>query len=363
MDRLTAITDVQVEGDGHAYKQSGSEQPFTFKTFKEEGDFIIKWFFPPIYDKKMSFHLVYTVKGALRFYSGGDQLWWVAVFPDRAYPVEESTVTVYLPEGAKAEKVASYGADATSEISPDGRVVTFRSQKPIYPNEQLEVRVQFPHGIVAGSPALWQRIEDMRPVMNLIFGTLGLFLAVAGILGTIALWYLKGRDVLVGEVASYLPEPPSDLPPGVAGTLLDEKADLQDIMATLVDLARRGAIEIVEKRGSLGGRKVIFRLKDQSLAKSPFETKLISAIFGKDRTERSLSELKDRFYAHIPKIQDELYKEAVNRGLFPANPEKVRRTYFLLGVGVLIIAGLVWFFSEFVSDFFYQFGAAICGIL
>ena len=58
----------------------------------------------------------------------------------------------------------------------------------------------------------------------------------------------------MGLIADYLPEPPSDLPPGIAGTLIDESADMQDILATILDLARRGAIEIeeVEEKGFLG---------------------------------------------------------------------------------------------------------------
>lgn len=358
MERLTAVTDVQVEGDGKAYSSSDSEEPFTFKTFKEGGDFVIKWFFPPIYDVKATFRLSYTVKGALRFYERGDQLWWVAVFPDRSYPVRNSTVTVYLPEGARAEKVAAYGAPALWEISPDGRVVTFKAQGTIEPDEVLEVRVQFPHGIVSGSPAAWQRVEDMRPVVNLFLGALGLLLAVGGIAGVIALWYLRGRDVPIGEVASYLPEPPSDLPPGLAGTLLDERADLQDIIATLVDLARRGAIEIVEKRGQFGGGTIIFRLKDRGLATYPFEKKLIAAIFGPDRTERKLSELKNRFYTHIDDIQNALYKEAVNKGLFPANPEKLRTLYKALGIVLITTSFFLWLAANVIG--LNAFGAVAC---
>ena len=40
----------------------------------------------------------------------------------------------------------------------------------------------------------------------------------------------------------------------MAGTLIDESADMQDILATILDLARRGAIEIEETQepGFLG---------------------------------------------------------------------------------------------------------------
>lgn len=361
MKRLTDITEVQVEGDGRLYSLSDSERPFTFTTFKDEGNFVIKWFFPPVSDEKAFFRLSYTVKGALRFYKEGDQLWWVAVFPDRNYPIKSSTVTVFLPEGARAEKVASYGPSAVWEISPDGRAVTFKSQETIRPGESLEVRVQFPHGIVTGSPALWQRLEDMRPLANLLLGAIGLLLAVGGIVLVIALWYLRGRDVPVGEVASYLPEPPSNLPPALAGTLLDEQADLQDIIATLVDLARRGAIEIVEKIGPLGIRTITFHLKDRSVAIHPFEARLISAIFGSDRIRRSLEELKDQFYTHIPELQKIIYNQAVKQNLFPANPQRVRIYYVSLGGTLIALAFILGAFVHFAfNSLFAIFETAVC---
>ena len=49
-----------------------------------------------------------------------------------------------------------------------------------------------------------------------------------------------GRDKPVGLIADYLPEPPSDLPPGIVGTLIDERADMQDILSTMLDLGKRG---------------------------------------------------------------------------------------------------------------------------
>ena len=65
----------------------------------------------------------------------------------------------------------------------------------------------------------------------------------------------------VGLIADYLPEPPSDLPAGMVGTLVDESADMQDILASILDLARRGVLEIeeVQEPGFLGiGSKTDF---------------------------------------------------------------------------------------------------------
>ena len=43
----------------------------------------------------------------------------------------------------------------------------------------------------------------------------------------------RGRDPRPAAVPAELDQPPSDLPAGVAGTLIDQQADVQDVLATL----------------------------------------------------------------------------------------------------------------------------------
>ncbi|RLC66160.1 MAG: hypothetical protein DRI48_05310, partial [Chloroflexi bacterium] len=114
MDRLENITDVEVrEGDRQYERGSGGE--YTFYTYTEEGDFVIKWFFPYTSDSSHTFTLRYTVQGGLRYYEDGDQLFWKAVYADRSFPVYNSTVTVHLPQGLAAGPVAAY--DTTAAIT------------------------------------------------------------------------------------------------------------------------------------------------------------------------------------------------------------------------------------------------------
>ncbi|HIC93813.1 MAG TPA: DUF2207 domain-containing protein, partial [Anaerolineae bacterium] len=355
MDRLEEIADVEVwEGDRRFRPGRGGE--YTYETYRDDGDFVIKWYFPYTSNSTHTYTIAYTVKGGLRFYEGGDQLYWKAVFPDRDFPVKASTVTVHLPEGAKPQKVAAYGVPAEWKIVDD-RTVVFTASGEISPGRELEVRVQFPHGVVQGQPAAWQVEYDRwakynerwRPLVNLGFGALGLLILVGGPLGLFLLWYTKGRDVPVGLVADYLAEPPSDLPPGVVGTLLDEEADMQDIIATIVDLARRGAIKMVEtkERGFLGigeRRNYTFQLLDPDKAERPYEKTLIEELFH-GRSEVRLSELREKFYSAIPTLREELYEEVVREGFFRASPERTRKVYMILGIVGLVLSGLLGFFG------------------
>jgi len=370
MDRLEQITDVEVWEGNRQYRESQSQEAYTFYTYIEDRNFTVRWYFPRTSDSKHTYILKYTVIGALRFYDQGDQLYWVAIPPDHAFPIQNATVTVTLPEGTRAEKVEAYGADATWEVSSDGRTAIFRASKAIPANRELEVRVQFPHGVVKGTAPIWQQEYDRqaewnerwRPLVTLLLGALGLLLAVGGPVFLYVLWHNKGRDQYVGLVADVLAEPPSDLPPGVVGTLVDERVDMPDIMATIVDLARRGVItmEELEEEGFLGigvRRDFQFRLENPTAVLRPYEQTLIKEIFT-GQTKQRLSALKEKFYTALPQIKKQLYQEVVKEGLFPRSPEAVRNYWTGLGIAGLVMAGVFGFFM--LVSFSQYSGAVIC---
>jgi uncharacterized membrane protein YgcG len=165
---------------------------------------------------------------------------------------------------------------------------------------------------------------------------------LGGPIAVYLLWYKRGRDVPVGVVPEYISEPPDDLPAPLVGTLVDEKADLLDIISTITDLGRRGVLRMEEqkKEGFLGigsGREYTFHLVDDSNATRSYERTLLKGIFGK-KTERRMADLRQQFYTYIPTLQNELYNEVVQAGLFPDNPNTTRRKWMGLGVAGLILS-------------------------
>lgn len=102
--------------------------------------------------------------------------------------------------------------------------------------------------------------ETVKPRNDLLALLASLVLLLGGPALAVVTWVTKGRDPNVGLVAEYLNEPPN-VPPGLAGTLVDEKADMADVIATFVDLARRGAITMQEEepraRACLAAKSII----------------------------------------------------------------------------------------------------------
>jgi uncharacterized membrane protein YgcG len=355
LDRAEDITDISV-----SELIDGAEQPYTpdstgdygFIAAVNEGNLEITWYFPPTRNSRHTYILRYRVIGGLRIYEGGDQVWWKAIPGDHNFPIRSATATVRLPQTFPKNElvVESYGAPVTNISYTDRGAVVFKAQD-IPPGQELEVRVQFPHGVVQGNPPAWQAADDRRqrwgPVVGLFSGVLGLALLIGGPVGIYLLWHSRGRDVETPVVAEYISEPPNDLPAAIVGALVDEHAETKDIIAGILDLAQRGAIRMEEQqkdaRGGFGvSREFIFYLEDASRAKYPHEQRLLARIFGKDQ-ERRLRDLHQKFYTTIPELQSQLYHEVVEKGFFPRSPESTRQTWTFISIFGLIVSGLASF--------------------
>ena len=351
-----------VDASGNVYRQAtGGEDDYTFVVNQSGGNYVIEWFFPPATDIAEKYTLRYTVHDGLRYYDGGDQVWWKAIYANRSFPVLAGQVRVIVPTAAVIQEWAAYindadaRASATSALVGSGQAILFTLDRTLNPGEEFEVRVEFTPDVVDGAVQPWQDAADAEaaqraaqsafrrqwgPVVTLLAGVLGLLFALGGPAGVYLLWYRRGRDKTVQQVAEYLPEPPTSLAPGMAGTLLDESADMPDIVATLVDLARRKAISITQVREEGFFRdswEFIYRRERQDVSLLPYENKLLQGIFG-SKDEVKLSELKNKFYTKISGIKRELYAIMVKDGYFPKNPDTVRTTYAVMGALALPVA-------------------------
>jgi hypothetical protein len=370
--RLDGIRDVQVGEADRAY-QPGSpaaQAPFTFAisgpTSGGSGTLVIDWWFPSTANATRTFVITYRAVGAVRYYPGGDQLRWQAIPPDLGYPVAQASVRLTLPAEVPAGgwKVAAYPERYTARGGESAAGTTASWQAANIPSGQgYEIRAQWPHGLVPGNPPSWQaaadaidqRNENLRPVLTLAFGATGVLIPLFAALGMLLVWYSHGRDPAIGPVPAELDEPPSDLPPGLVGTLVDGHADVHDVIATVMDLAARGIIAIreVQDPALLGSSRdfELELLRPEALQPSsplelrPYERAILQSFFAHANPVR-LSQLGSWFRVTIPFIQRALHREVAAAGLFDGNPEDVQHRYAVLGTSLLVLgfvlAGGMW---------------------
>ncbi|GIW58779.1 MAG: hypothetical protein KatS3mg086_064 [Candidatus Dojkabacteria bacterium] len=184
-------------------------------------------------------------------------------------------------------------------------------------------------------------IDMERTLLSTILLYFSIFQMVIGILtiplGILAvLWFHRkyGKDKNMPK--TIIPEftPPDNLPPYLLGSLKDEKVDKKDIVSSIIDLAYRGYIKIIEK----GKKKFkLIKLKEDVSSLTDVEKDIFNAIF-QDKNEVSLESIKSTFPLKYPKIVSKIYDEMVSKGYFKQSPQKTRFNFF---VSALILSGVL----------------------
>ena len=349
LDRAGGIRDVQVGEPGQPY-QPGVERPRTYATTRRGDVLRIDWWFPPTSNRTRTFEIRYRAEGALRVYPDGDQVYWQAVGADHGYPIQLARVQVQLPAAVSADqlKLAAYSErQRVTSQQVDPQTVAFET-RDLGPETGLTVRVQVPHGLVAAQPPVWQAEADrddylsqtVRPALNFVFLVLGLLIPAAGLASLALLWRTRGRDPDLAPGAPTVSTPPSDLPAPLAGTLLDEQADVQDAVATLVDLGNRGVLRMtqIQDQTWMGPPQdyEVERLQKDDAGLREHERLLLITLFGEGDQVR-LSQARGTFAAAIPGIQAALHKEVAQEGLFVENPDLVRSRYRQGGILIAVV--------------------------
>lgn len=276
---------------------------------------------------------------ALKFYDNYDEL-KIVVFSSPGYYIQSFTGTVHLPEGVEVDKIrqmiyAVHGVGSYNFQVADSQTLTYTATD-ISPQAVLTIVADFPKGML--QPNLKNQIElflSQFPLEDWLYVGL-VFPAVTIIVMSFML--IKRRSAQINFLSSILREPPSADQPAVAGVLVDGTVGAREITATLIDLARRKYIFIINKgenNFSFGRRKTgdFETMPDLT----SFEKALLSKIFLPPAFKSSIQDVEMRVGRHIfsRKIAQfylGVYNQATREGYFSQNPAKVHLIYKYIGV-------------------------------
>src|SRR5256714_4282424 len=262
--------------------------------------------------------------------------------------IQVASARVIIPEGTSNMRANAFtGAyrsraqDADVDVAGNG--VEVRTRAPLRLHEGVTIAVAFDKGFVHEPTAANKLSLFLR-------SNWPLFVPMLAFVLMFYLWWTRGRDPRLRPIAAKY-EPPDQLTPGEAGTLVDDSADIRDITASIVDLAVRGYIVIEEHQrdrmlGLLHDKDYNFIVhKDRSeWAKlKPHEQALLEGLFttGKVGESVSMSSLENQFYTNLPGIKNDIFASLVTHGYYKRRPDSVRSAYLGIGVvlGVLILVG------------------------
>jgi hypothetical protein len=296
------------------------------------------------------YRIAYSAGRALVFHDDYLQLYWNVTGNDWQIPIRQATATLTLPSDVSPEEVSatsymgSTGSTArgqTAIVDASGRF-SFAAGA-LNPGSGLTIDVAIPRSLLPISPPtfaqnlarfLWDNKLAVLPILTLVV--------------MFALWYRLGRDPRKGIIAPAF-ESPSDLGPGAAGVLVDDRMDLRDVSAMVIGLAVTGHLTIREDalsdkaRAAVGGSPgsyTFVRGRRGPDDLSAAERALYDAIFPTAETkETPLDSLENRFYKHLPTIRVRLFDELIAKRFYTQNPERTRAAYAGWG-GSLVAAGV-----------------------
>ncbi len=297
------------------------------------------------------YRIRYRVRRAMLFFPDHDELYWNATGTEWSLPIDRAVVSVSLPAGVVPADVrlacfaGPRGAVAGScEAARADRTLRFAA-RGLRAGEGLTIVLGLPKGIVR-EPTAWERAQAWLGDTGILWALLPL----ATFFGMLAAWRRLGRDDGAEESIPVRYAPPEGLTPAEVGTLADERADLQDVTATILDLAVRGQLSIEE----IGAKQFFFfGSKDYRLRREQRDTsglkaheeRLLRGLFGAN-DEVLVSELRNAFYTELPAIRKALYRELSGPGrYFPTSPEGVRTRWAIAG-GALAVLGFAALVTE-----------------
>ncbi|MGZ3437762.1 MAG: DUF2207 domain-containing protein, partial [Gemmatimonadaceae bacterium] len=302
----------------------------------------------------------YRVANAIRFFFANssvgalDELYWNVTGNSWTMPIDSAHARVVLPESVTPSRTAVY-TGALGAISGDakiekvGNVVDFTLLRGLYPYEGMTIGVGWPPGHISSRPSQMQeRLYAAVQWSPLLIPFIVFILAFKA-------WEKNGRDPEEGSfVVRY--EPVAGASPAELGTLVDNRADMDDITATLVDLAVRGFIRIEEITEShlLGLSKstdyILHILRERSQwtglkRHEEFYLSALSTLAPIGESSVKVSELANKFYSSLPAIRGAIYDSLLASGYYRESPDKVKGKWVafavlsaIVGIGLGVIA-------------------------
>jgi hypothetical protein len=321
------------DGEGRALKYESSRERHYRK---------FKIYVPGAADATRVVKLRYRVGNGLRFFDEHDELYWNVTGDEWEVPIESASAHVRLPDGVSGLRATAfrgaYGSTEQSDVSTASDGVHVKTTRGLGMREGLTV-------VVGWNPGVVHRPTSVEKAADTVYSNLPLAVPPLVFLGMYRLWRTRGRDPELTPIAPQY-EPPAHMTPAELGTLVDGKPDMRDITASIVDLAVRGYLHITEAEterlfGLFTNRDYTFSLKkgrSEWAALKPHERDLLDALFAGGTTSVTLSDLKNKFYRHLPGLRDELYGRLVADGYYTGRPDRVRLLYI---AGGIVVGGLI----------------------
>ncbi len=339
----------------------------------------------------------YTMKYVVFDTTNHDRLVWNATGNFWSTTIKHASFRLKLPDGLKANNVecftGSTGSKGTNcECHFEGEDIICETTKGLGPYSGMTVIADFPPNSFKQPGFLtkfWWKFGTFWPLLIPVIVFIVMYRK----------WLKYGRDPRMGAIATAY-EPPKDLSPIEAGTLIDEIVNARDLTAEILNLAIKGYLKIEETPDKKD--YIIAKLKECDDSLEDYQCEILDSLFmgageyvdieikgddaktkkikeylkklyadeepsgTKDLKEKlrkkadkkleyadflqkleeleekykvvALSSLKNVYYIMFDNIKKVIYDRLTERGFFADNPEKIRNNYSIYGILLIIFS-------------------------
>lgn len=249
------------------------------------------------------------------------------------------TITLTLPDTVKGEVkpdiLAVHGVGTADSYFKDPKTIIFEASD-VSATAIITVIASLPAGSIKPETgtAIWAGLSSIKAKAWVVTG-IALPMLTLFIMLLILVYQYKRQKV--DKPDKETSQPPMALPPAVVGALINQKVGSREVAATLIDLAQRGDILILDRERGFAFGKGKF---DQRLL--TFEKLLLSKIFSEHLTaDRKEIErrINNHFYSKkMSLVTAGVYALATRLGYFKADPQKSLAKYRLIGISFFLLA-------------------------
>lgn len=294
--------------------------------------------------KKETWSIEYTVYGGIKFHEDYNELKWT-IFPiDKQVSVDKAEVLLNLPQDVPTDKLEYhlFFSNSGSQIElPNCSVISGSILKywaeDIGNKDNIVIVAKWPKGI------LWKdRWNIIKPFLWFIIPlAVSIFIFIK--------WWSSSQNPKTKRRIIPHSNPPEDISPAGLFALIDGKLGNKEIVATLIDLANRGYIRIIEREKSnqlTSYRHSLHKIMDYDDYSDlcEHERLLLRHIFtGQDLVP--LENLRDILRRNNKRIIRSIWSELIKNKYIQRSPREIRRRYMINSAFFIVASPFAYMFG------------------
>jgi hypothetical protein len=310
----------------------------------------VEWVFAPTGPSVHTFELRYIARGVAYREGDRDVIRWQLLPQEHQYPIAESRSAIAIPRGTFEGTVESRRTAFTEKRPlPEGvEIVASRIDR----NGWVLADLRFPAGTVVATIPQWQQRRDYVASLAPRWLTAAVVVFACGVLLLVFMRQgYSAPDVAATETTTDVP--PAALPAAVAAVLAARgRAFGYQGIATLLDLADRGVLEVHELPRTLGVRNYEISQVKGSHDLEDHEAEALNIAFAGRGEAVSFSKARGRLARASRRFTAALNADLVRHGFLDSERKAVRDRLTAMAIAMVIggaLGGIVA--APFITSF------------